>query len=126
MARSVSSETQLNRVERTWRFSCRARDRVIGPFIVCIEVMSSSVLGKSSIEGSNFSELAPTELKTCLSRCTQRLPKFKQAFRSSFRDSCNFEFFSTLAPSLASKLFLSCSKFLDFQRSSSFNLATSA
>jgi hypothetical protein len=30
------------RVERTWRFSCRARDRVIGPFIVCIEMMSSS------------------------------------------------------------------------------------
>jgi hypothetical protein len=42
MASSVSSETQLTRVERTWRFSCRARDRVIGPFIVCIEVMSSS------------------------------------------------------------------------------------
>jgi hypothetical protein len=32
----------LTRVEHTWRFSCRARDRVIGPFIVCIEVMSSS------------------------------------------------------------------------------------
>jgi hypothetical protein len=42
MAPSVSSETQLTRVERTWRFSCRARDRVIGPFIVCMEVMSSS------------------------------------------------------------------------------------
>jgi hypothetical protein len=42
MAPSVSSETQLTRVERTWRFSYRARDRVIGPFIVCIEVMSSS------------------------------------------------------------------------------------
>jgi hypothetical protein len=42
MAPSVSSETQLTRVEHTWRFSCRARDRVIGPFIVCIEVMSSS------------------------------------------------------------------------------------
>jgi hypothetical protein len=41
MAPSVSSETQLTRVERTWRFSCCARDRVIGPFIVCIEVMSS-------------------------------------------------------------------------------------
>jgi hypothetical protein len=44
MAPSVSSETQLTRVERTWRFSCRARDCVIGPFIVCIEVMSSSSL----------------------------------------------------------------------------------
>jgi hypothetical protein len=44
MAPSVSSETQLTRVERTWRFSCRAHDRVIGPFIVCIEVMSSSLL----------------------------------------------------------------------------------
>jgi hypothetical protein len=42
MAPSVSSETQLTRVERTCRFSCRARDRVIGPFIVYIEVMSSS------------------------------------------------------------------------------------
>jgi hypothetical protein len=42
MAPSVSSETQLTRVERTWRFSCRVRDRVIGPFIVCIEVMFSS------------------------------------------------------------------------------------
>jgi hypothetical protein len=42
MAPSVSYETQLTRVERTWRISCRARDRVIGPFIVCIEVMSSS------------------------------------------------------------------------------------
>jgi hypothetical protein len=40
----------------------------------------SKVLGKSSTEGSNFSELAPTELKTCLSRCTQRLPKFKHIF----------------------------------------------
>jgi hypothetical protein len=43
MAPSVSSETQLTRVERTWRFSYRARDRVIGPFIVYIEVMSSSL-----------------------------------------------------------------------------------
>jgi hypothetical protein len=43
MAPSVSSETQLTRVEHTWRISCRARDRVIGPFIVCIEVMSSSL-----------------------------------------------------------------------------------
>jgi hypothetical protein len=30
----------------------------------------SKVLGKSSTEGSNFSELTHTELKTCLSRCT--------------------------------------------------------
>jgi hypothetical protein len=74
----------------------------------------SKVLGKSSTEGSNFSELAPTELKTCLSRCTQRLSKFKQTFRSSFRDSCNFEFFSTSASSLASELFLSCSKISAF------------
>jgi hypothetical protein len=44
MAPSVSSETQLTRVERTWRISCRARDRVIDPFIVCIEVMSSSLV----------------------------------------------------------------------------------
>jgi hypothetical protein len=32
----------LTRVERTWRIRCHARDCVIGPFIVCIEVMSSS------------------------------------------------------------------------------------
>jgi hypothetical protein len=43
MAPSVSSEIQLTRVERTWRFRCRARDRVISPFIICIEVMSSSL-----------------------------------------------------------------------------------
>jgi hypothetical protein len=42
------------------------------------------------------------------------LPKVNQAFQSSFKDSCNSEFFSTSAPSLASKLFLSCSKFFDF------------
>jgi hypothetical protein len=42
MAKSVSSETQLTRAKRTWRISCRARDRVIGPSIVCVEVMSSS------------------------------------------------------------------------------------
>jgi hypothetical protein len=46
MAPSVSSETQLTRVERTWRFSCHARDRVIGPLIVCIEMISSSFLLK--------------------------------------------------------------------------------
>jgi hypothetical protein len=44
MAPSVSSKTQLIRVKCTWRFSYRARDRVIGPFIVCIEMMSSSLL----------------------------------------------------------------------------------
>jgi hypothetical protein len=37
----------------------------------------SKVLGRSSTEGSNFSELAPTELKTCFSHCTHRLSKFK-------------------------------------------------
>jgi hypothetical protein len=42
MSPSVSSKTQLTMVECTWRFSCRERDRVIGPYIVCIEVMSSS------------------------------------------------------------------------------------
>jgi hypothetical protein len=64
MAPSVSSETQLTRAERTWRISCRARDRVIGPFIVCIEVMSSShvVVGE---EAANFcffcSKVVPKE-----------------------------------------------------------------
>jgi hypothetical protein len=37
--------------------------------------MCSKVPGRSSIEGSNFLELAPTELKTYFSRCTHRLPK---------------------------------------------------
>jgi hypothetical protein len=37
--------------------------------------MCSKVPGRSSTEGSNFSELAPTELKTYFSRCTHRLPK---------------------------------------------------
>ena len=35
----------------------------------------SKVLGKSSTEGSNFLELAPTELKTCFSRCTHSVAK---------------------------------------------------
>jgi hypothetical protein len=29
-------------LERTWRFSCRVRARVVGPCIVCMGVMSSS------------------------------------------------------------------------------------
>jgi hypothetical protein len=66
MAPSVSSETHLTRVERTWRISCRARDRVIGPFIVCIEVMSSSfplgAEGEGSGEGSETHLPAPPEL----------------------------------------------------------------
>jgi hypothetical protein len=37
--------------------------------------MCSKVHGRSSTEGLNFSELAPTELKTCFSHCTHRLPK---------------------------------------------------
>jgi hypothetical protein len=37
----------------------------------------SKVLDRSSTEGSNYSELAPTEVKTCFSRCTHRLPKFR-------------------------------------------------
>jgi hypothetical protein len=37
--------------------------------------MCSKVPGRSSTEGLNFSELAPTELKTYFSRCTHRLPK---------------------------------------------------
>jgi hypothetical protein len=52
MAPSVSSETQLTRVERTWRISCHARDHVIGPFIVCIEVMSLSPMTVATVDGS--------------------------------------------------------------------------
>jgi hypothetical protein len=39
---SVSSKPQLTRLEQIWRFSYRACERVIGPCIVCIAVMSSS------------------------------------------------------------------------------------
>jgi hypothetical protein len=42
MAPIVSCKTQLTKLERTWRFSCRARARVVGPCIVCMGVMSSS------------------------------------------------------------------------------------
>jgi hypothetical protein len=44
----------LTRVERTWRFSYRARDRVIGPFIVCIEVMSSSGCETARVSSHTF------------------------------------------------------------------------
>jgi hypothetical protein len=37
--------------------------------------MCSKVPDRFSTEGSNFSELAPTELKTCFSHYTHRLPK---------------------------------------------------
>ena len=42
MAPSVSSKTQLIRLERTWRFSCHARARIVGPCIICMGEMSSS------------------------------------------------------------------------------------
>jgi hypothetical protein len=59
MAPSVSSKTQFTRAERTWRISYRACDRVIGPFIVCIEVMSSS----GAILGSLLALLADALLE---------------------------------------------------------------
>jgi hypothetical protein len=88
--------------------------------------MCSKVFGISSTEGVNSSELAPTELKTLFNCCTQRLPKFKHMFRSSFKVCCNFVFLSTSALYFVYKSFLSCSKLSDFWRSSSFNLAFSA
>jgi hypothetical protein len=55
----------------------------------------SKVLGRSSTEGSNLSELAPSELKTCFSRCTHQMLKFKhmsEALLMIFADS-NFSRF---------------------------------
>jgi hypothetical protein len=86
----------------------------------------SKVLDMFSVEGVNFSALAPTELKTFFSRCTQRLPKSKHIFRSSFKDCCNFVFSAALASYFDCKFFLSCSKLSDFCRSSPFNLVFSA
>jgi hypothetical protein len=42
--------------------------------------MCSKVLDMFSVEGVNFLALAPTELKTFFSRCTQRLPKSRHMF----------------------------------------------
>ena len=65
----------------------------------------SKVTGRSSTEGSNFSKLAPTELKTCFSRCTHRLPKSRHLSCSSFNDFYKFELFSTSVLSFRSLLF---------------------
>jgi hypothetical protein len=89
-------------------------------FSVC-----SKVFSMSSAKGVNSSELAPTELKTLFNRCTQRLPKFKHMFRSSFKDCCSFVFFSALASYFVCKSFFSCLKLYDFWSSSSLNLAFS-
>jgi hypothetical protein len=40
----------------------------------------SKVLDMFSVKGVNFSALAPTELKTFFSHCTQRLPKSRHMF----------------------------------------------
>jgi hypothetical protein len=78
--------------------------------------MCLKVLDRSSAEGVNSSELAPTELKTFFSRHTQRLPKFKQTSRSSFRDCCSFVFLLASTLYFAWKSFLSYSKISDFFR----------
>jgi hypothetical protein len=87
--------------------------------------MCSKVIDMFSDEGVNFSALAPTELKTIFNRCTQRLPKPRHMFRSSFKDCCNFVFSTASASYFVCKFFLSCSKLSDFWRSSLFNLAFS-
>jgi hypothetical protein len=74
----------------------------------------SKVFGMSLAQGVNSSELAPTELKTLFNRCTQRLPKFKHMFRSSFKDCCSFVFLSASASYFVLKSFFSCSKLSDF------------
>jgi hypothetical protein len=83
----------------------------------------SKVLDMFSAEGVNFSALAPTELKTFFSRCTQRLPKSRHMFRSSSKDCFSFVFSTASASHFVCKSFLSCSKLSDFWRSSLFNLA---
>jgi hypothetical protein len=45
----------------------------------------SKVLGRFSTKGSNLSELAPIELKTCFSRCTHEMPKFKHLSEALLR-----------------------------------------
>jgi hypothetical protein len=42
MTACVSSKIQLTRLERTYRFGCGAHERVVGPCIICIGMMSSS------------------------------------------------------------------------------------
>jgi hypothetical protein len=69
--------------------------------------MCSKVLDMFSTEGVNFSALAPTELKTFFSRYTQRLPKSRHMFRSSFKDSCSFVFSAASASYFVCKFFLS-------------------
>jgi hypothetical protein len=88
--------------------------------------MCSKVLDMFSAEGVNFSALAPTELKTFFNRYTQRLPKPRHMFRSSFKDCCNFVFSTASASYFVCKLFLSCLKLSDFCRSSPFNLVFSS
>jgi hypothetical protein len=74
--------------------------------------MCSKVLGIFSAKGVNSLELAPTELKTLFSHCTQLLSTFKHMFRSSFKVCCSFIFLSALASYFVYKSFLSCSKLL--------------
>jgi hypothetical protein len=57
---------------RAQKSSCPA---ITSPSASTSPSMCSKVPGRSSTEGSNFSELAPTELKTYFSYCTHRLPK---------------------------------------------------
>jgi hypothetical protein len=83
----------------------------------------SKAPGRSSVEGLNFSLLAPTELKTCFSRCIHRLLNSRHLFQSSVNDFCKFEFFSTLASNFALNLCFSCSKLLELETSSVFNSA---
>jgi hypothetical protein len=86
----------------------------------------SKVLDMFLAEVVNFSALTPTELKTFFSHCTQRLPKSRHVFRSSFKDCCSFVISVASASYFDCKSFLSCSKLSDFCRSSPFNLVFSA
>ena len=78
-------------------------------FSICLKVF-----GMSSSEGVISSELAPTELKTFFSRCTQQLPNSRHLFRSSFKDSCSFVLLSASALHFACSSCFSCSKHSEF------------
>ena len=83
----------------------------------------SKAPGRSSVEGLNFSQLAPTELKTCFSRCTHRLLNSRHLFWSLVNDFCKSKLFWTSASNFALSFCFSCSKLSDWVRSFVFNSA---
>jgi hypothetical protein len=70
-----SHNTTVSRSTGFTPFKLLFGDEAITPEEAHAGSMCSKVPGRSSTKGLNFSELAPTELKTCFSCCTHRLPK---------------------------------------------------